>query len=75
MYPPSEGISKSIAYKHQPLSSRRFTGREGPLKKLLDYFSPRTERPQCLRVYLLYGMGGIGKTQICLKFIEESSNL
>ena len=22
---------------------------------------------------LLYGMGGIGKTQICLKFIEEMS--
>ena len=23
------------------------------------------------KVFLLYGMGGIGKTQICLKFVEE----
>ena len=26
------------------------------------------------KFFLLYGMGGIGKTQICLKFIEEMSD-
>jgi len=25
--------------------------------------------------FLLHGVGGIGKTQICLKFIEENSDL
>jgi hypothetical protein len=25
--------------------------------------------------FLLHGLGGIGKTQICLKFIEENSDL
>ena len=27
------------------------------------------------KYYLLHGMGGIGKTQICLRFIEEVADL
>jgi hypothetical protein len=30
-----------------------------------------TNRQMSRRSCLLWGMGGIGKTQICLKFIEE----
>ncbi|KAM6493363.1 hypothetical protein JOM56_011497 [Amanita muscaria] len=46
-----------------------FTGRDSYLQSLKDHFSPKScsERKK----FLLYGMGGIGKTQICLKFIEE----
>ena len=43
------------------------------LQRLRDYFSHRNE---CQRKsFLLYGLGGIGKTQICLKFIEENDEL
>ncbi|PFH46832.1 hypothetical protein AMATHDRAFT_7373 [Amanita thiersii Skay4041] len=56
-----------VAPKH--LSSL-FTGREEYLEKLRNYFNnPNTSLKR--RMYLLYGLGGIGKTQICLKFIEE----
>ncbi|PFH45077.1 hypothetical protein AMATHDRAFT_10063 [Amanita thiersii Skay4041] len=50
--------------------SSLFTGREEYLEKLRSHFnnpSVSTKR----RLYLLYGLGGIGKTQICLKFKEE----
>ncbi|KIL58773.1 hypothetical protein M378DRAFT_296070, partial [Amanita muscaria Koide BX008] len=46
-----------------------FTGRDTYLQALKDCFSP--ERVSGRKRFLLYGMGGIGKTQICLKFIEE----
>ncbi|KAF8622838.1 hypothetical protein AX15_006711 [Amanita polypyramis BW_CC] len=54
-------------------SSGIFTGRDLYLKDLQDYFAPHSviQRKSCL----LYGMGGIGKTQICLKFIEQSEHL
>jgi hypothetical protein len=46
-----------------------FTGRDIYLKALEDCF---LAKPNCERKkFLLYGMGGIGKTQICLKFIEQ----
>jgi hypothetical protein len=54
-------------------SSALFTGRDVYLERLRDYFhsSIRGER----KTFLLYGLGGIGKTQICLKFIEQNSDL
>ncbi|KAF8628815.1 hypothetical protein AX14_011204 [Amanita brunnescens Koide BX004] len=54
-------------------SSTMFTGRDKYLQRLRDYFSSSTEGQR--KSFLLYGLGGIGKTQICLKFIEESANL
>ncbi|KAM6492545.1 hypothetical protein JOM56_012269 [Amanita muscaria] len=50
-------------------SSVFFTGRDTYLQALKEHFSPK-----CIsetKRFLLYGMGGIGKTQICLKFIEQ----
>ncbi|KIL64551.1 hypothetical protein M378DRAFT_578554, partial [Amanita muscaria Koide BX008] len=49
--------------------STLFTGRDTYLQALKDHLSPKlgSERKR----FLLYGMGGIGKTQICLKFIEQ----
>ncbi len=52
--------------------SAMFTGRDLYLDKLQNhFFSPDKEK----KPFLLYGMGGIGKTQICLKFVEKYGKL
>ena len=56
-----------------PLSPR-FTGQEIYLAKLREYFQLPTEGRSGRRSFLLYGMGGIGKTQIALKFAEENAD-
>jgi len=52
--------------------SELFTGRFRYLETLRRHFGPRVEQSQ--RRFLLYGMGGAGKTQICLKFIQENAD-
>ena len=54
-------------------SSALFTGRDVYLEKLRDYFHSSITGER--KAFLLYGLGGIGKTQICLKFIEQNSDL
>lgn len=57
-----------------PAASTFFTGREEILQRLKSLFidgGPGKNRKNVL----LYGMGGIGKTQICLKFLEIASKL
>ena len=55
-----------------PNPSTRFTGRTEAIAKLKRHFFPDTDDAvQRRKFFLLYGMGGIGKTQICLKFVEE----
>ena len=55
-----------------PNPSTRFTGRTEAIAKLKRHFFPDTDDAvQRRKSFLLYGMGGIGKTQICLKFVEE----
>jgi Cdc6-like AAA superfamily ATPase len=55
-----------------PNPSNRFTGRTEVIAKLKEHFFPNTnDSAQNRKFFLLYGMGGIGKTQICLKFVEE----
>ncbi|KAF8334572.1 P-loop containing nucleoside triphosphate hydrolase protein, partial [Amanita rubescens] len=49
-----------------------FTGQDKYLQKLKDYF---TSQQGQRKIILLHGLGGIGKTQICLKFIEENPDL
>ena len=59
-----------------PNPSTRFTGRTDVLAKLKRHFFTNTgDAVQKRKFFLLYGMGGIGKTQICLKFVEEMSDL
>jgi hypothetical protein len=57
-----------------PPPSNKFTGRVGYLKQLRDHFGTGGDRSRHRKYFLLYGMGGVGKTQICLKFVEESSD-
>ena len=55
-----------------PNPSTRFTGRADVIAKLKRHFFPNTnDAVHKRKFFLLYGMGGIGKTQICLKFVEE----
>ena len=57
-----------------PNPSARFTGRREAIAKLkAHFFTNPGDVVQKRKVFLLYGMGGIGKTQICLKFVEEKS--
>ena len=50
-----------------------FTGRSAYLQRLKDYFVSNALQKR--KSFLLHGMGGIGKTQICLKFTEENESL
>ncbi|KIJ95712.1 hypothetical protein K443DRAFT_682785 [Laccaria amethystina LaAM-08-1] len=59
----------------KPNSSIRFTGRSDVLAKLKEHFTAESnDKLRRRKFFLLYGMGGIGKTQICLRFIEEMSD-
>jgi len=64
-------IYKSVVFA--PAASKLFTGQQEYiqiLKKHFGIFSGDSIISE-QKHFLLYGMGGIGKTQICLKFIEE----
>ena len=58
---------------HNP-PSNIFTGRRDYLGKLRHHFGTQVGQSHHRKQFLLYGMGGVGKTQICLKFAEESSD-
>ena len=58
-----------IPVPRKPNSSPFFTGRKDILDILTKTFGHH--RSNVRHSCLLWGMGGIGKTQICLKFIEE----
>ena len=57
-----------------PNPSNRFTGRTEVITKLKRHFFSTNDSARNRKFFLLYGMGGIGKTQICLKFVEEMSD-
>ncbi|KAF8986773.1 hypothetical protein BDQ17DRAFT_1375796 [Cyathus striatus] len=53
-------------------TSQNFVGQEIYLERLHEYFSKSNTMIKSRRkMFLLYGMGAIGKTQICLKFCDE----
>jgi hypothetical protein len=72
---PKRISSPKNEYKQKTSSSVNFTGRRDYLAILRAYFSVEPDEPLHRKSFLLYGMGGIGKTQICLKFTEENSDL
>ena len=67
-----EGQTK-IPVPQKPNASPIFTGRKDILEKLGKIFID-CANIRLRRCCLLWGMGGIGKTQICLKFTEEMSD-
>jgi Holliday junction resolvasome RuvABC ATP-dependent DNA helicase subunit len=58
-----------------PNPSVRFTGRTEVIAGLQRHFCNTNDSAQKRKFFLLYGLGGVGKTQICLKFVEEMSDL
>jgi hypothetical protein len=71
-----DDIPKTISLPYKPRApSAIFTGRRDYMAKLKAFFNAESDEPLCRKGFLLYGMGGIGKTQICLKFVEENSDL
>ncbi|KAF8997266.1 P-loop containing nucleoside triphosphate hydrolase protein [Cyathus striatus] len=54
-----------------PCTSQNFIGQEMYLERLHEHFSQAIINER--KMFLLYGMGGIGKTQICLKFNDEKA--
>jgi hypothetical protein len=54
-----------------PTVTTLFKGRQGILEKLDAYFYPRASGVYRRYEFLLYGMGGGGKSQIALKFAEH----
>ncbi|KAJ7627420.1 hypothetical protein FB45DRAFT_1082759 [Roridomyces roridus] len=67
-----QAIQKPPRINTCPPPSRIFQGRKGILDKLYDFFSESAIKQH---VFLLHGLGGAGKTQIALTFIEEESPL
>ncbi|SLM39751.1 Patatin/Phospholipase A2-related [Lasallia pustulata] len=58
-------------FKARPRPSAKFTGRKMYLDRLDSFFFTKTSPRHANRNFLLHGMGGAGKTQICLKFAED----
>ncbi|KAJ7073176.1 P-loop containing nucleoside triphosphate hydrolase protein [Mycena amicta] len=63
---------RSQFIRHCPLPTKFFQGREDILSQLRTWFQLTQQKQQ--RVVLLHGLGGVGKTQIALKFIAESGS-
>ncbi|KAJ6456940.1 P-loop containing nucleoside triphosphate hydrolase protein, partial [Mycena sanguinolenta] len=63
-------VQASQAINHCPPPSKIFHGRRTILDALHQFFADDTRKQ---KIYVLYGLGGAGKTQIALKFIQESS--
>ncbi|KAH8804032.1 hypothetical protein DL96DRAFT_1823058 [Flagelloscypha sp. PMI_526] len=64
--PPAPNV---VRLKHVPPPTPYFVGRESLLKRLDNYFF--VEKDPC-HIAVLYGLGGSGKTQGSLKFIQQS---
>ncbi|KAF8513448.1 P-loop containing nucleoside triphosphate hydrolase protein, partial [Hysterangium stoloniferum] len=65
----AEITSTAVTYMAKLRPSPRFLGQEEHITTLKKFFAP--DNSQKWRHFLLYGMAGVGKTQICLKFIED----
>ncbi|KAJ7712810.1 hypothetical protein B0H16DRAFT_1479118 [Mycena metata] len=64
-----QNVQASQIASHCPPPSRIFCGRQDILDKMHQFFSDTGIQ----HTYVLHGLGGAGKTQIALKFINESS--
>ncbi|KAJ7747774.1 hypothetical protein B0H16DRAFT_916814 [Mycena metata] len=63
-------VRASQIANHCSPPSRIFCGRQDILDKMEDFFADTGTQ----HIYVLHGLGGAGKTQIALKFINKSSS-
>ncbi|KAK4230672.1 hypothetical protein QBC38DRAFT_468512 [Podospora fimiseda] len=66
----SQVVLSNKKARSMPKSNGFFTGREEILERLNTFFSPRDTGGKPRREFLLYGLGGVGKTEIALKAAE-----
>ena len=66
-------VQCTVAPKLCPAATSIFTGREEILEKLLWYFHPETTI-RGPRIFVITGLGGIGKTQIAYRFVEMAES-
>ncbi|KAJ7870703.1 hypothetical protein B0H13DRAFT_2280573 [Mycena leptocephala] len=72
MMPPSISADQTARQTNNcPLPSRIFHGRQAILDQMHEFFTQDIRKQS---IYVLHGLGGAGKTQITLKFINESSH-
>ncbi|KAJ7644949.1 hypothetical protein FB45DRAFT_999807 [Roridomyces roridus] len=64
---PGEGGTLRITNLKCPPASQIFQGRKEILDKMQQYFS---QEPKKRRIFVLHGLGGSGKTQVALKFLD-----
>ncbi|KAJ6459335.1 P-loop containing nucleoside triphosphate hydrolase protein [Mycena sanguinolenta] len=67
---PNAVQASSQVVNNCPPASRIFHGRQTILDTMHQFFAQDTQKQ---KIYVLYGLGGAGKTQIALKFIEDST--
>jgi Cdc6-like AAA superfamily ATPase len=60
-----------VSIKQRHAVTPLFKGRQKILERLSEYFSKRSDGGHPQREFLLYGVGGCGKSQIALKFAEN----
>ncbi|KAJ7892620.1 P-loop containing nucleoside triphosphate hydrolase protein, partial [Mycena leptocephala] len=69
--PPNISIAQAAQQTNNcPPPSRIFQGRQTIRDEMNQFFNQDIQKQH---IYLLYGLGGAGKTQITLKFISDSS--
>ncbi|KAF7371255.1 FabD/lysophospholipase-like protein [Mycena sanguinolenta] len=64
-------VQASQVFNCCPPPSPAFYGRQTILDVMHQFFAQDVQKR---KIYVLYGLGGVGKTQIALKFIEEWSH-
>jgi hypothetical protein len=64
-----------VIYRSMPSSSSNFVGRADYLAKLEAVFAQGCSQESSRPVGVLSGLGGMGKTQISVKFSETMSHL
>ena len=69
-------LTKGLKLVKLPLPAEYFTGRDEYLKTVETSFDfPKTSvESKKQRRFVLYGTGGMGKTQLALKFLDEQSD-
>ncbi|KAF8182363.1 hypothetical protein K438DRAFT_1157568 [Mycena galopus ATCC 62051] len=65
-----EVVQASPVLNHFPPPSKNFQGRQAILNEMHQFFAENTGVEH---IYVLYGLGGVGKTQIALKVIADST--
>ena len=68
-----DAATRVPALKAIPRLSTMFTGRDDILEQLVQYLNPSTSSVALKkqRIFVLYGLGGTGKTQIMAKFVDQ----